>query len=454
MTTKIRVAVLLINRQFIRSWIDTGLIQKLASSGQFEVAVFAPQDVYDKIPSNAEFEIENLGAVRVSKTTMHTIAMGLVNNRKLSKTFDWKLKRLFLPQTYIFPRTGSTSFRIKWLSRSIRQVIGNTIDNGMTILYLFKPAQLFIRLYLRFLNEHLELPIQIKDFHPDWLILPSASAHGITNDCIVGAKNLEIKTILAIDNWDHLTGKSTYPTKPEFFTVMGKRCVQHAVSIHDCNPAMVLPYGLPRFDIYREIEHICKIKNQQSTINILYCGFAMAHSEKMVVDSLANYFDLKYGPNLIQIHYRPHPGPSPRNDNYEIQNPNVVITKYEDLERTAMPEMDVEFINALLSSNIIIGAPTTLMVEAMLMKRPVILDLTKDKYHRTSSGIISKKFTHIFDVVEIDSIPRGETISELINAIELQIAETADCAHYPIDHLFDTSPPLYSDQLISLILSN
>ena len=454
MTTKKRIAVLLINRQFIRSWIDTGLIQKIASSGQFEITVFAPQDVYDKIPSSEVFEIENLGTVVVSKTTVHTIAMGLVNNRKLSETFDWKIKRLFLPQTYMFPKTGSALFRFKWLIRSIRQVIGNTIDNRMTVVYLFKPAQLLIKLYLRFLYERLELPAKIMDFQPEWLILPSASAHGVINDCVVGAKDLGIKTILAIDNWDHLTGKSTYPTKPDYFTVMGRRCVEHAVSIHNCDPAMVLPYGLPRFDIYREIEHTCKVKNQSATIKILYCGFAMAHSEKKVVDSLANYFDLKYGPDLIQIHYRPHPGPSPRNDKYEIQNPNVVTTQYEDLERTAMPEMDFEFINELLSSTIIVGAPTTLMVEAMLMKRPVVLDLTKDEYHRTSSGIISTKFTHIFDVVEINSIPRGSKISELIEAIEIEIVKKSDCIHYPIDHLFDISPPLYSDQLISLILSN
>ena len=69
----------------------------------------------------------------------------------------------------------------------------------------------------------------------------------------------------------------------------------------------------------------------------------MAHSEKEVIDSIANYFDQKFGPKAVEIHYRPHPGPSPRNDNYEILNPNVVITKYESLDRTAMPEMNDDF---------------------------------------------------------------------------------------------------------------
>lgn len=133
MTPKKRIAVLIINRQFIRSWIDTGLITKLAVSGSFDVSIFAPRDVYDKISTKDEFKTENLGDVIVSKTTIHTIGMGLVNNRKLSETFDWKIKRQFLPQTYLFPKDGSAIFRAKWFFRSIRQIVGNTIDNRIKI---------------------------------------------------------------------------------------------------------------------------------------------------------------------------------------------------------------------------------------------------------------------------------------------------------------------------------
>ena len=44
-----KIAILLMNRQFIRSWIDTGLISKLTEDSQFEVKVFAPQEIYEKI---------------------------------------------------------------------------------------------------------------------------------------------------------------------------------------------------------------------------------------------------------------------------------------------------------------------------------------------------------------------------------------------------------------------
>ena len=450
---KINVAILIINRQFIRSWIDTGLIEKIATTEKFIVKIFAPQNVYEKLPNLAFAETENLGEIKISKRTIHTIGMELVNHRKLSRTFDWKFKRLFLPQTFMFPRTGGLGFRAKWFLRSFKQFLGNTLNNKLAIIYFVKPLQIFFGLYFKILNEKLDIPKQIVAFNPDWLIMPSASAHGIINDCLVGANLRGIKTLIAIDNWDQLTGKSTYPTKPDYFTVMGNRCVEHALNIHGCNIEQVLPYGLPRFDIYRKLKHTCQLKDPELGIKILYCGFAMAHSEKFVVDSLADFFDQKYGSGVIRFTYRPHPGPSPREDNYEIQNQNVEITKYLDLDRTAMPDMDQDFIDELTSANLVVGAPTTLMVEAMLLNRPVLLDLTKDEYHRTTSGIISTKFTHVLDLLEISDIPRGNNIPELIRAIENQIESQTNCAHYAITKLFDTSKPPYSDQLIRLLSS-
>ena len=78
-----KIAILLMNRQFIRSWIDTGLISKLTEDSQFEVKVFAPQEIYEKIFQTENLTIENLGEISISKATQHSIAIGLVNNRKV-----------------------------------------------------------------------------------------------------------------------------------------------------------------------------------------------------------------------------------------------------------------------------------------------------------------------------------------------------------------------------------
>jgi len=451
LTTKPRIAILLINRQFIRSWFDTGLVQNIRDSG-FEVAVFAQNNVFVLLPELENIQIVNLGTIETTKNSIHTVAMGLVSKRAMSATFKWKLKMLFLPPQRIILPTGSFGSRFRTALKSVKRVIGNALDNKMTILYFVKPYRSIIFLYLRLLKETQDIPNEIKQFSPDWLIMPSASAHGIVTDCIVGAKSAGIHTMVAIDNWDNLTGKSIFPTKPDYFTVMGQRCVTHATYIHDCVPSSVLPFGLPRFDIYRKIQHNCIVRNPTNKKKILYCGVTMAHSEKFIVDSIANFFADKYGPGEIEIHYRPHPGPSLRSDGYEIKNKNVKITKYSNLERTAMPDMNQEFIDAMLTSDVIVGAPTTLMVEAMLVNRRCVLDLTIDSFHRTTSGLMAKKFTHVLDLTAIQQIPRGETIDGLIFEITKLLEEDGpNCAHYPIDNLYNTRDKSYADQLISFL---
>jgi hypothetical protein len=117
-----------------------------------------------------------------------------------------------------------------------------------------------------------------------------------------------------------------------------------------------------------------------------------------------------------------------------------------------MPDMNQEFLDALLTADVIVGAPTTLMVEATLVNRKCVLDLTIDKFHRTTSGLMAKKFTHVLDLTAIQQIPRGETIDGLILEINKLLEEDGpNCAHYPIDHLYHTRDRPYADQLISFL---
>ena len=117
-----------------------------------------------------------------------------------------------------------------------------------------------------------------------------------------------------------------------------------------------------------------------------------------------------------------------------------------------MPDMNQEFLDALLTSDVIVGAPTTLMVEAMLVNRRCVLDLTIDNFHRTTSGLMAKKFTHVLDLTAIQQIPRGETIDGLVFEIaKLLEQDGPNCAHYPIENLYNTRDRPYADQLISFL---
>ena len=267
-------------------------------------------------------------------------------------------------------------------------------------------------------------------------------------------KNIGLKTLMAIDNWDHLTGKSVYPIKPDFFTVMGTNDVKHAVAIHDCDPKSILPFGLPRFDVYRTPINSPAKSNITTKKKILYCGFSLAHSEKRIVDQIANFMDDKYGEGAVEVCYRPHPGPLARYDNYEIRNERVDITKHGNLDRTAMPDMDQKFIDVLMSSDVVVGAPTTLLLEAMLLGKTCVLDVTLDGFHRTTAGNSARRHTHMLDLLAVTSLPRGKSVTELIYTIDSSLQNSMNYKNYEISHLYNVSDKPFDIQLLGFLTRN
>jgi hypothetical protein len=452
--TKIKVALVISNRQYIRSWIDSGLIDKLLSSGLFEITLFAPNEIFKNLPPSIPIESKNLGQFEISKYSKHVVAMSYVAMRSKSSTFRFKLARQFLPETKFFASNIGLPAAIKLFFHSTKRLLGNTRDNWVTLLYFIKPLRSFLYFYFNRMQSDCRLPIEIQDGKFDWLIMPASSAVGISTDFLAGAKNIGLKTLMAIDNWDHLTGKSVYPIKPDFFTVMGTNDVKHAVAIHDCDPKSILPFGLPRFDVYRRPINSPVNLNIATKKKILYCGFSLAHSEKRIVDQIANFMDDKYGEGAVEVCYRPHPGPLARYDNYEIRNERVDITKHGNLDRTAMPDMDQKFIDVLMSSDVVVGAPTTLLLEAMLLGKTCVLDVTLDGFHRTTAGNSARRHTHMLDLLAVTSLPRGKSVTELISTIDSSLQNSMNYKNYEISHLYNVSDKPFDIQLLGFLTRN
>ena len=451
---KIKVALVISNRQYIRSWIDSGLINRLLASGVVEITLFAPNEIFKNLPTSIHFECKNLGQVPVTKYSKYIVAMNYVAMRSKSSTFRFKLARQFLPETRFFSSNIGPFLAIKLFLHSVKRLLGNTRDNWVTLIYFIKPLRTFLGLCFNRTQIDCRLPIGIRDGEFDWLIMPASSAVGFATDFLAGARNIGLKTLMAIDNWDHLTGKSVYPIKPDFFTVMGTNDIQHAVSIHNCDPKSILPFGLPRFDVYRS-PVISPIKPAITTKKkILYCGFSLAHSEKRIVDEISNFMDDKYGEGAVEVCYRPHPGPSPRYDNYEIRNTRIDVTKYGNLDRTAMPDMDQQFIDVLMSSDVVVGAPTTLLLEAMLLGRPCVLDITDDGLHRTTAGNSARRHTHMLDLLAVTSLSRGKNVAELVSAIDLLLENNPNFKNYEISHLYNVTDPPFDIQLMAFLARN
>lgn len=451
---KTRVALVLLNPQYIRSWVDTGLLRTLLDTGKIDVTVFAPQHVLDRWVDADQFETTIIESIEPTRAATNLVALSWVALRSRSSTFRFALERNFLSDYRLFPfRIGIKKGLIQFL-RNTRTIAVNTKAKRKTVVYFFPPFRALSRRNSLKLENGKALPSQIVNGKFDWLVVPCNALDELMTDYLAHAKQIGLRSLLALDNWDNLTSKSAFVVQPDVVTVMGEKCVQYAMEIHDSDPKTVLPIGLPRFDVYRSLKKNGGAGKNSSKKQVLYAGFSLAHSEKRVVDALANYLDAKYGPGVVEVHYRPHPLGVPRIDDYEINNAHVVVTEHGELSRTGLPHMNDEFINALTEADVVVGAPTTLMLEAMLVGRPCVLDITSDKFHRTTAGNAARRYTHMKDLLAVSELARGETIEQLTVEVEKILDTDVAGINYEIGHLYNTAAVSYAEQLLSVLLAH
>lgn len=450
---KTKVALVLLNPQYIRSWVDTGLLRRLLDTEEIDVTVFAPRHVLERWVDADKYETAIIESIEPTRAATNLVALSWVALRSRSSTFRFALERNFLSDYRLFPfRIGMKKGIIQFL-RNIRTIAVNTKAKRKTVMYFFPPFRILSRRNRQKLENGHRLPPQIANGNFDWLVVPCNALSELITDYLAHAKQIGLRSLLAIDNWDNLTSKSAFVVQPDVVTVMGAKCVQYAIEIHQSDPKTVLPIGLPRFDVYRALKKNGGAAKNSATKRVLYAGFSLAHSEKRVVDALANYLDAKYGPGVVEVHYRPHPLGVPRIDDYEIKNAHIVVTEHGELSRTGLPHMDDEFINALTEADVVLGAPTTLMLEAMLAGRPCVLDITSDKFHRTTAGNAARRYTHMKDLVAVSELARGETIEQLTVEVEKILDADVVGINYEIGHLYDTTAVSYAEQLTSVLLA-
>jgi hypothetical protein len=389
--------------------------------------------------------------MEASSAATHLVAMNWVSMRSKSSTFRFSLQRTFRSEYWFFAFRLGMIRGFKQTILNAKTVLWNIRKKRLAVLYFFRPFRILARRHRTKLGKMNVLPEGIRNGNFDWLFIPCHAIDELMTDYIAEARQIGLKSLVAINNWDNLTSKSVYVVRPDYLTVMGSKCIEHAKNIHEIPRESVLTFGLPHFDAYRKYLRSNPTVVRTAKKRVLYAGFSMAHSEKRIVDAIANHLDEKYGAGAVEVHYRPHPFPIPRIDNYEIANPNVVSNSHGSLLRTGMPTMDNGYMAAMQEADVVVGAPTTLVLEAMLLGRPCIIDLTTDAYHRTTASNAAKHFVHMHDLLVVPNLDVGRSVTELLNAIDSLLAKDSESVDYEIDNLYNTADALYGEQLLAFL---
>ena len=448
----IKIALVLMNPQYIRSWIESGLIDELIKDKKINVTVFAPQHVLERIHDYNNVEKVLIESIKPSRAATHLVAMNWIEKRKRSTTFQFALKRTFCTDYKVVVFERGISDSLKQAKKNLKTILFNVSKKRLVIVYFFKPMRLIRRLLSCRLGTQQYLPEAIVSERFDWLFIPCNAIDEIMTDYLSSAKKLSLKTLIAIDNWDNLTSKSVFVEQPDFLTVMGERCVEHAVDIHSIERSKVLPFGLPRFDAYRNGVLSSRKSKLDSTIEVLYAGFSLPHAEIAVVNYLWEGLESHFPNHEIRFVYRPHPIPIPRIDDVKVVASGVVTTQHGKLERTNMPKMDEDYLLSMLNADVVIGAPTTMVFEAMLLDRPCIIDGTSDQFHRTNAATAIQNFTHMKDLLTVANLPIANDVEEMLRLIVAMIEQKVQFVDFEMHHLYDKKQPSFSAQLKDFLI--
>lgn len=119
-----KIALVLLNPQYIRSWIDNGLIDELIKDDEIEVTIFAPHHVIERISEYKNVEKVLIDSIEPSFASTHLVAMNWIEKRKLSTTFQFALKRTFC-----------TDYKFIVVKRGISDSLKQATKNFKTILF-------------------------------------------------------------------------------------------------------------------------------------------------------------------------------------------------------------------------------------------------------------------------------------------------------------------------------
>lgn len=245
----------------------------------------------------------------------------------------------------------------------------------------------------------------IKKIEPSLVIIPT-QGQDFAHFCIVKAcKILKVKTISLVDNWDNLSSRVMARPFSNYFGVWGQQSKIHANQIQGIKKNNINVLGTPRFEGYKKI----KKKRLFNFKYILFCeGFGLTENINEVLKKLDEILNTEKFKDL-KIIYRPHPWRKDRNivnmKNYKkiILDPQLK-KNYLNRKFDSSVQPNLTYYPKLISNaEFIISAPTTMVIECLLLKKKVIVLGHK-------SNTVFDHYNHIVKLNHFDGVEKLKNI--------------------------------------------
>ncbi len=384
---RIKIAIIATSNLYSRTFEQTHITEDLAKV--FDIRLFNLVNETNLFKEDKKWQnIDTIISEEEKRLSKKLRIVNLISKKKRSNSFKFALKRKIFGNNLIIPRSRNTHF-LDQIKKEIVFRLKSFFINYQIIIYLYVPF--LARVVTSKRKNHMKTNYQVIELLEefDYLVVQGIGTEQYVEVITHSMKCTNTKTILIIDNWDNLTSKGSYIVNPDFITVMGQDDIKNAISVHNFSSNQVWSIGLPKFE---QVKNINSIKTNK--LLIYYIGFSLPHDEVEIVNRLYLAVKKYFPDKKIEFIYRPHPLQLKRHHE-KLINSDVLV---EIESRKQLPNLDQTYGKILGEASLVIGPPTTLILEAALINKHILIDLTKDKLYKTSSGRVAKKYKHIKDL--------------------------------------------------------
>ena len=448
-----KIALILLS-DYSKSWIDSGNLVQLAK--QSKLTVYGSRAVLSKIEKlELNLHTEELQDIEASRTTRILQLVSLINRRSLSSSFSFRLRRMMFGELRLLPKIARPRSTIYALAYNLRRIINFVLTHPIETMAFFSPLGRVIesQLRTRFQMGSLEKFKKFKfDESINLALLPSSATEDLIFEFVEFLKQSAVKSAICIENWDNLTSKSILISRPDFVFVMGQFCKIHGEKIQALDSSQIVVAGLPRFNPYRTVPPQNSSMAVKGKMRILYLGFSVPHNERNLICRLVSLIDSSEMHKKYEFIYKPHPVRQPRF--YEsVWIPTNVKTVENKSNRNgfrALPAINANHFKEILEADIVIATPTSMAIESMLLRVPVIIDATDDEVHRTTARVSLKSYLHLRDLQKIEGVVFGTTAEEIFAEILRHFLGMGSTDRHSLENLIESKNSSYVSHIIEL----
>jgi hypothetical protein len=390
-------------QQQIRGWLNEELLSELEEGNQ--VTIWTSKKLESSIRKLTSRGIKFYSFEENRDISgLHAICLNI--DHKSSSTF-----RSLIKEEIFWTKTHKCQNFLENLKMYIRKLIRN---RNLFLLLIYKPK---LRKIKRLIKSEIDR-VHI-DFSPSDLNIVVSSSSDLSHEIII--KNLT-KTgkpfIQVMENWDNISSKVCPAKNAAGLVVWGEQTRRHAAEIHGFPIEKTHAFGSTRLNTgyFQKLRgHLGAAESGVGgKIKLFYMGFGGSHEN---LDFFINMFEeINMGIESYELTFRPHPIMQK-----EISNEKSL--KYPELLRCDMPKtnqeidpiwpiLDYSIYEKLIAADIVIGTPSTFLLEAMLLNKRIILDYRKLKSEHSPRELFESR-THFREIAKSDKIAKLFTLKDL-----------------------------------------